>query len=114
MLVTRPRRTAPINSVQSGSPADPYNLAVQQGTADLNPAALASFVFGILGFVALPFLGPLLAIVLGEVAMRQISRTGQAGFAIAKAGTLLGAAWFVLVLASIVLFSFTTTTARLR
>jgi len=52
------------------SRADPYNLAVQH-TADLHTAALASFVLGILGFVALPFLGPVLAIVLGEVAMRQ-------------------------------------------
>jgi len=96
-----------------GSPAGPYNLAVQHA-ADLNPAALASFVLGILGFVALPFLAPLLAIVLGEVAMRQIARTGQAGFAIAKAGTILGAVWFVVVLASIVLFSTVTMTARLR
>lgn len=87
-------------------------LAVQQGRADLNPAALASFVFAILGFVALPFLGPLLAIVLGEVAMRQIARSGQVGFAIAKAGTILGAAWFVLALAGIVLFW--TLTARPR
>jgi len=46
--------------------------------------------------------------------MRQIARTGQAGFGIAKAGTILGAAWFVFVLASIFLFSTFTATARLR
>jgi len=78
---------------------------VQLRSADLNPAALASFVLAILGFVALPLLGPLLAIILGEVAIRQIRRTGQAGFAIAKAGTILGAAWFVLVLGAIVILS---------
>ena len=87
---------------------------MQQRSADLNPAALASFVLAILGFVALPLLGPLLAIILGEVAMRQIRRTGQAGFAIAKAGTILGAGWFVLVLGAIVIFSIFTTIARLR
>ena len=87
---------------------------MQQGTADLNPAALASFVLAILGFVALPFLGPLLAIVLGEVAMRQIARTGQTGFGIAKAGTILGAAWFVIAMASILLWLIVTSTARLR
>ena len=58
-------------------------------------------------------MGPLLAIVLGWAAMRQIARTGQAGFAIAKAGTMFGAARLVLVLASIVLFSMTRMTARL-
>jgi hypothetical protein len=89
-------------------------LAVQQGTADLNPAALASFVLAILGFVALPLVGPVLAIVLGEVAMRQIAHTGQAGLAVAKAGTILGAAWFVLVLGTIVLFSTLTAITRLR
>jgi Domain of unknown function (DUF4190) len=89
-------------------------LAVQQGTADLNPAALASFVLAILGFVALPLVGPVLAIVLGEVAMRQIAHTGQAGLAVAKAGTILGASWFVLVLGTIVLFSILTAITRLR
>lgn len=97
-----------------GSPADPYNLGLQQGTADLNPAALASLVLAIMGFVALPLVGPVLAIVLGEVAMRQIAHTGQAGLAVAKAGTILGAAWFVLVLGTIVVFSILTAITRLR
>lgn len=87
---------------------------MQRGTSDLNPAALASFIFAILGFVALPLLGPALAIVLGEVGMRQIARTGQSGLAIARAGTILGAAWFVLVLGAIVLFSLFTAITRPR
>jgi hypothetical protein len=58
---------------------------VRQQTAELNPVALASFVLAIIGFVGLlPVVSPALAIVLGEVAKRQIARTGQAGLGIAR------------------------------
>jgi hypothetical protein len=54
---------------------------MQQRTADVNPLA---------------------------VAKRQIARTGQAGLGLARAGTMLGAAWFVLLLGILVVFSLMT------
>jgi hypothetical protein len=54
---------------------------MQQRTADVNPLA---------------------------VAKRQIARTGQAGLGLARAGTMLGAAWFVLMLGILVVFSLMT------
>lgn len=78
---------------------------MRRSTAELNPLALASFVMAILGFVVLPVVGAALAIVLGEMARRRISKTGEAGFAIATAGTILGALWFVLVLTAVLAMS---------
>jgi hypothetical protein len=72
-------------------------------TADMNPLALASLVFGILGFVALPLVGAVLALVLGWLARRQIATTGNSGFGLARAGSLLGAIWFVLALGLLLL-----------
>jgi hypothetical protein len=93
------------------APIAPYNLPVQR-TGDVNPLAVASLVLGILGFVALPVLGAAFAIVLGEVAKRQIARSGQSGSAVATAGRILGAVWFVVALGSIVVFSVFTIVSR--
>jgi hypothetical protein len=65
-------------------------------TADVNPLAVASVVFGILGFVALPLVGAVLALLLGWIAERQIAVTGDAGSRVARAGSILGASWFIL------------------
>ncbi|HKF75649.1 MAG TPA: DUF4190 domain-containing protein [Candidatus Dormibacteraeota bacterium] len=74
--------------------------------ADLNVAALAAVVLAVLGWVGvLPVVGPALGIVLGEVARRQIARTGEAGSGIARAARILGAAWFVLAALALLLFS---------
>ncbi len=67
-------------------------------TSDLNPFAVASLVFGILGFVALPFVGAVLALGFGWVARRQIAATGDLGSGVARAGSILGAAWFILAM----------------
>lgn len=82
-----------------------HNAQMRRSTAELSPLALASFVMAILGFVVLPVVGAALAIVLGEMARRRISKTGEAGFAIATAGTILGALWFVLVLTAVLAMS---------
>jgi len=67
-------------------------------SADLNPMAVASLVFGILGFVALPLVGAVLALLLGWLAQRQMATTGGSGLGLARAGSLLGAIWFILAL----------------
>lgn len=81
---------------------------MQQRSADVSALAVASFVLALLGYVGVAaFVGPALGIVLGEVAKRQIARTGQSGAGLAKAGRILGAAWFVLLLVFGLLVSLT-------
>jgi hypothetical protein len=67
-------------------------------SADLNPLAVASLVFGILGFVALPLVGAVLALGFGWLARRQIAATGDLGLGVARAGSILGGVWFILAL----------------
>lgn len=78
---------------------------MQQPTrgADVNVFAVASLVLGILGYVALPFAGAVLAMVLGWVARRQIAMSGDAGLRLARAGSILGASWFVVALLAVLL-----------
>jgi hypothetical protein len=64
----------------------------------MNPFAVASLVFGILGFVALPLIGAVLALTFGWVARRQIAVTGDLGFGVARAGSILGGVWFILAM----------------
>lgn len=86
----------------------PYNREVQRRTADLNTLAVASFVLALLGYVGVaPVIGPLLGIVFGEVAKRQIATSGEAGSQLARAGRILGALWFVLVLGLALVFGLT-------
>jgi Domain of unknown function (DUF4190) len=67
-------------------------------TSSFNPFAVASLAFGVLGFVALPLIGAVLALVFGWVARRQIAATGELGSGIARAGSILGGVWFILAL----------------
>lgn len=58
--------------------------------APTNGMAVASLVFGILGWVMVPVLAPVLAIIFGHVARAQIRATGQGGGGMAVAGLILG------------------------
>ena len=55
-----------------------------------NSAAVASLVFGIVSWFLCPFVGGLLAVILGHVARGQIRRTGEGGGGLAMAGLILG------------------------
>jgi hypothetical protein len=57
--------------------------------ARTNRLAIYSLVTGLSAFVVLPF-GCLAAIVLGHIALKQIRVTGEAGFALACVGLVLG------------------------
>ena len=74
-------------------------------STDINPLALASLVFGILRFVALPLVGAVLALMLGWLAQRQMATTGNSGFGLARAGSFLGAIWFVMALGLLLLIN---------
>jgi hypothetical protein len=55
-----------------------------------NSLAVASLVFGIMSWLLCPFLGGLLAVILGHTARGQIQRTGEGGAGMATAGLVLG------------------------
>ena len=58
-------------------------------TRRTNSSAVASLVLGILGVTGGLPLG-IVAIILGRRAIRQIERTGDEGYGIARVGTILG------------------------
>lgn len=62
--------------------------------------AVVSLVFGILGYAPLPFLGALVAIVTGHIALGEIRDSGGrlGGRSAAKAGLVLGYIWFLLLI----------------
>ena len=58
--------------------------------APQNGMGTAALVMGILGFLCLPFIGPILAIVFGRIGLKRVAM-GQANNAgVAKAGYILG------------------------
>ena len=63
-----------------------------------NSLAIASLVLGILGVTGLGPLG-IVGLVLGYRAMRQIERTGEDGYGLARAGVVLG--WIAVALLTI-------------
>ena len=68
--------------------------------APTNALAVVSLVAGILGFIfVLPVVGPLVAIITGHIATRQIRQSGEAGAGMALAGTVLG--WVAVVLGAL-------------
>ncbi|WP_297927751.1 DUF4190 domain-containing protein [Metallibacterium sp.] len=71
-------------------------------------AAIASMVFGILAWVALPLLGAILAVVLGHIARAEIHRAppgGIGGDGMAVAGLVLGYVHLALVALVLVLIA---------
>ena len=68
--------------------------------------AVISLVFGILGWTALPLIGTITAIITGDIARKEIARSGGAeeGDGLALAGIILGWAQIVLLLLAIGLF----------
>ncbi len=65
----------------------PYPVAIPSGRT--NPLAAVSLGFGI-GQMFLPFVGAIVAIIMGHVAKSQIRETGDYGAGLATAGLVLG------------------------
>lgn len=72
----------------------------KQNNTQANVLAILSLIFGIVFFI--PF-GPILAIVLGFIALNQISQTKEQGRGMAIAGIILGFFW-ILMMILIILF----------
>lgn len=68
-----------------GQYAGGYSMAPKTNTM-----ALVSLISSILGFTAVPFLGSIVAIITGHMALRQIRDTGEGGAGLAKAGLIIG------------------------
>ena len=81
-------------------PAPDYQPAMQPGT---NALAIASLISSFTGFLCC-FIGSILAIVLGAIALNQIKQTRQDGYGLAVAGIVIGVGTLVVFLI-IALFS---------
>jgi hypothetical protein len=67
-----------------------------------NTMAIVSLISSILGFTAVPFLGSIVGIVTGHMALRQIRDTGEGGSGLAKAGLIIGYAVIALTVLAII------------
>lgn len=61
-----------------------------------NSLALVSLISGILGWVALPVVASLIAIITGHLARAELRRTGEDGDGLALAGLVLGYSNFLI------------------
>lgn len=64
----------------------------QQGTpaSQTNTLAIVSLIAGIASYLFLPFIGAIVAVITGHMALGQIKRTGETGRGFALTGTILG------------------------
>ena len=76
----------PVAGYPGYSPYDPYRQAKPPGTNGKAIAALVTALTG-LAFCGLPSFA---AVILGPMGMRECRRTGQDGYGIALAGTIIG------------------------
>lgn len=76
--------------VAPGTALAPGSAAVIPYAPSTNGLAIASLVFGIGSWFVCPFVGGVVAVILGHVARGQIRRTGEAGGGLAMAGLILG------------------------
>lgn len=67
-----------------------------------NTLAVVSLISSILGFTAVPFLGSVVGIITGHMALRQIRATGENGSGLAKAGLAIGYIVVVLTILAII------------
>lgn len=87
----------------------PSGSRTQRGYVPAPPAsntALVSLIMGILGWVVLPVVGSVLAVVFGHAALREIDRSGGeiGGRGMAQAGLILGYVALAVSVLSAVLF----------
>jgi len=107
----------PSTALAQGSP-DPQAVstaAYAYGPRTNNSLAVISLVFGILSWLACPFVGGIVAVILGHIARGQIRRTGESGGGLALAGLILGyahlaAAAVIVIVWLVVLFGVLATT----
>lgn len=73
-----------------GQYGDQYGTGGYPVAQKTNTMAIVSLISSILGFTAVPFLGSIVGIITGHMALRQIRDTGEGGTGLAKAGLIIG------------------------
>jgi hypothetical protein len=76
--------------VQQPPAYPPQQPASYQVARPTNTLAIISLVAGIAGFVVVPLLGGIAAVITGHMARGQIRQTGEGGNGLAVAGLILG------------------------
>ena len=82
-------------------PYDPYRPTRPLGT---NGKAIASLIMSITGWLCCAPLG-IVGLILGVIAMRETKRTGQEGWGIALAGTIIGGLFTAALLIVLLLYA---------
>jgi hypothetical protein len=95
--------TEPVPNPQPPSPPAALPPAAHPVARPTSAMAIVSLVFGILGWIAMPFFGSIVAVVTGHLARVEIrnSRDGMEGDGMAIAGLVLG--WAMIALFALVL-----------
>lgn len=93
-----PSNYPPAPPVSQGYPAAPptngYPAAPGYGAyapaAKTNTLAIVSLISAIVGFVLIPFVPSIVAVITGHMSLGQIKRTGEQGRGLGLAGTIIG------------------------
>ncbi|CDK00806.1 conserved hypothetical protein [Microbacterium sp. C448] len=93
-----PGNYPPAPPVSQGYPAAPptngYPAAPGYGAyapaAKTNTLAIVSLISAIVGFVLIPFVPSIVAVITGHMSLGQIKRTGEQGRGLGLAGTIIG------------------------
>lgn len=98
---------------QQGYPPPGYQQGYPQyGPPRTNSLAIVSLISAIVGFVLIPVIGSIVAVITGPIAKKQIRATGENGSGMATAGIVVGWVGLVLtVLGIVALISFWSTFA---
>lgn len=73
----------------TGYPAAP-GYGAYPPAAKTNTLAIVSLISAIVGFVLIPFIASLVAVITGHMSLGQIKKTGEQGRGLALAGTIVG------------------------
>lgn len=98
------QQSFPAYAVPSPTPLSQVTAPVAFYPLATNPLSITSLIIGCIAWV-IPFLGGLIAVILGHVALSQIRRRGEDGRILAITGLILGygslLAWFVLIVSMV-------------
>lgn len=71
-------------------PQQPYGYGAYAPAAKTNGLAITSLIASIANFVVLPFIGAIVGVITGHIALKQLRTSGEAGRGMALAGTIVG------------------------
>lgn len=93
---------APAYPAYNSAPGYPGGQAYA-APAPTNPLAITALIAGIAGFIILPFIGSLVAIITGHMALSKLKTSGEQGRGMALAGVIMGYVGIALGVLSLIL-----------